>query len=211
MTTRSTFLGAALALAAIDADAVAASAAGGAGNGPYDFAAVAARLVLPVRHRQVFAVARTADGAATGYMRHALDAYEVAMGEGPGTLHVAAVFYGRGVVMGLSDKAWNTYRLADALRKRGDSVSALQSTGNPFSADMLALSKRGATFLVCDNALADWATYLTAGLGTSTGSPDDVRADLRASLFPGALLVPAGVAALNAAQEARFTYVQATL
>ena len=143
-------------------------------------------------------------------MRHALDAYQDAMGEGPGTLHVAAVFYGRGVIMGLNDRAWSTYRLAEAARKRGDVVTAMQTTGNPFAEEMRALSKRGATYLVCDNALADWATYLTAALGTSTQTPDEVRADLRASLFPGALLVPAGVAALNATQEAHFTYVQAT-
>jgi intracellular sulfur oxidation DsrE/DsrF family protein len=209
MTTRGTFIGATLALAAVDASSTVASAAQGTGS-PYDFAAVDAQVQRPSRHRQVFAVAKTADGAAIGYMRHALDAYEIAMGEGPGTLHVAAVFYGRGVVMGLSDAAWTKYHLADAVHKRGDTVSA-QGDGNPFSTDMRALAKRGATYLVCDNAIADWATYLSVGLGTTGLTPDAVRADLRASLFPGALLVPAGVAALNTTQEAHFTYVQATL
>jgi hypothetical protein len=47
--------------------------------------------------------------------------------------------------------------------------------------------------------------------GFSATSPEDVHAEFRAHLLPGALLVPAGVAALNAAQEARFTYVQAAL
>ena len=208
MTTRSNFIGASIALAALDALPLAARAAAAS---PYDFAAIDARLQRPARHRQVFAVAKTADGAVTGYMRHALDAYEVAMGEGPGTLHVAAVFYGRGVVMGLGDAAWNKYHLADALRKRGDSSGAMQTQGNPFASDMRALAGRGASFFVCDNAIADWATYLTVGLGATDRSPDDLRAELRTSLFPGAMLVPAGVAALNATQEAHFTYVQATL
>ncbi|MBD5657415.1 MAG: DsrE family protein [Candidatus Eremiobacteraeota bacterium] len=208
MTTRRTFIGAAATLAVADASRPAASAAG---PSPYDFAAIDARLQRPVRHRQVFAVAKTSDGAVTGYMRHALDAYEIAMAEGPGTLHVAAVFYGRGVVMGLNDAIWTKYTIADALRKRGDALSSAQISGNPFAADMRVLARRGATFLVCDNALADWATFFTVALGTSDRSPDDVRAELRTSLFPGALLVPAGVAALNSAQEAHFTYVQATL
>jgi intracellular sulfur oxidation DsrE/DsrF family protein len=207
MTTRRTFIAATAALAAIDTSANATRAASGS---PYDLAALDARLGRPSRHRQVFAAARTAEGIALGYMRHALDAYESGAGEGPGTLHVAAVFYGRAVVLGLNDRAWRTYRLCEALRKRGDPLS-LDTEGHPFADEMKALTTRGATFLVCDNALADWATYLTAALGTSPLTPDEVRADLRASLFPGALLIPAGMLGLNAAQEAHFTYVQASL
>jgi len=206
MTTRRTFIGATVALAALDANGTAAAATAS----PYDFAALEAHLGRPSRHRQVFAAARTADGIALGYMRRALDAYEFAAGEGPGTMHVAAVFYGRGVVLGLGDRAWRTYRLTEALRKRGDTLS-LDAPGHPFGDEMNALAARGATFLVCDNALTDWATYLTAALGTSRLTPDEVRADLRASLFPGALLIPAGMMGLNAAQEAHFTYVQASL
>ncbi len=207
MATRRTFIESTAATVALEAAAVPASAAAASA---YDFAAVSARLQRKARHRQVFAVAKVEGGAATGLMRHALDAYEFTRNEGAGTLHVAAVFYGRGVVMGLDDDAWRRYALADAARQRDDTV-ATQGEGNPFADDLRALQRRGATLLVCDNALANWATFLATVTGTSARGPDELRAELRRRLVPGALLVPAGVAALNEAQEARFTFVQASL
>ena len=191
-------------LAAADANAAPAAAS------PYDFAAVATRLGRPARHRQVFAVPRVADGVVTGLMRHALDAYEVTRNEGPGALHPAAVFYARGVVLGLDDSAWRTYRLTDATRRRGDVLTATVESGNPYARELSALSGRGATLLVCDNALADLATYLVVQAGFNDRPVETLHADLRRRLLPSALLVPAGVAALNEAQEARFTFVQAS-
>ncbi len=189
-----------------EADAVAQTRAAS----PYDFAAVAARLARPARHRQVFAVARVADGVVTGLMRHALDAYEITRNEGAGALHPAGVFYARGVVLGLDDAMWRTYRLTDTARRRGDVLSAGTVSGNPFAREFGDLSRRGATLLVCDNALADLATFLVAQGGFNERPIEAVQAELRRHLFPGALLVPAGVAALNDAQEARFTYLQAS-
>ncbi|HEX3466842.1 MAG TPA: hypothetical protein VHT05_01950 [Candidatus Elarobacter sp.] len=174
----------------------------------YDFGAITARLSRPARHRQVYAVPRVADGVVFGMMRNALVAYEETMAEGPGALHAAAVFYANGVPLGLDDDAWRTYRLADASARRGDPVR--HGEGNPFMRDpkrsIDALVQRGASFFVCDNALAELASFLTAVAGTTTADAATVRADLRRHLIPGALLVPAGVATLNAAQEAHFTY-----
>jgi intracellular sulfur oxidation DsrE/DsrF family protein len=178
--------------------------------GPYDFDAVARRLARPARHRQVFAVARVADGSVTSLLRHGLDAYELTRGEGPGALHPVAVFYARGVALGLDDAAWRTYGLADVVRRRGDALSPQATGGNPFAVEFRELARRGCTFLVCDNALADWAAFLVTS-GSVSDSVDRVHVGLRRSLLPTALLVPAGVAALNDAQEARFTFVQASL
>lgn len=179
--------------------------------GLYDFPAIAARLARPSKHRQVYATNRVADGIVVGYMRHAMDAYEVAYGEGPGALHTAAVFYGRGVVLGMSGEMWKTYRIAEGVKRRGDVLTEQSTTGHPFAADFADLTKRGATLLVCDNALTDWATYLVTTAGFNDRTIEGVHADLRSHLLPGAMLVPAGVAALNQAQEAHFTYLQASI
>jgi len=213
MASRRTFIatGAALAATASALTTASASPATAAHPAAYDFPAVAARLARPVKHRQVYATSRVADGVVTGYMKHAMDAYETAYGEGPGALHTAAVFDGRGVVLGLGSDTWNTYRLAQHVRRRGDSLTDQTVAGNPFLTAFTELSKRGATFLVCDNALADWATYLVTAAGYNERPIEAVHADLRAHLITGALLVPAGVAALNQVQEAHFTYVQASL
>lgn len=177
---------------------------------PYDFGAIEARLALPARHRQVFAVPRVADGVVFGMMRNTLVAYVETMREGAGSMHVAAVFYSNGVPLGLDDDAWRTYRLADASARRGDPVR--HADGNPFLHDeqrsIGALVRGGASFFVCDNALRELATFLVSTAGTTGADAATVRADLRRRLIPGALLVPAGVATLCAAQEAHFTYAQ---
>lgn len=209
MPSRRTFIAASAAIAAFPSAPAMASPADR--SSPYDFAAIDARLTRPAKHRQVMAVNRVADGMAVGYMKHTMDAYEVAMGEGPGAMHVAAVFYGRGVVLGLGNSMWKTYRLAENLKRRGDPLSMQAPETHPFADDFATLVKRGSSFFVCDNALADWATFLVTTGGFNDRTIEGVHDELRRHLVPGALLVPAGVAALNAAQEARFTYFQATL
>jgi intracellular sulfur oxidation DsrE/DsrF family protein len=206
MTNRRDFIGASTSVAAAGASLATASPS----FPSTELDAVANALARPARHRQVFAVARVADGVVASYIGHALEAYESTLGEGAGALHAAAVFYGRGVVLGLNDRAWKTYRLADAARRRAETISSSASDANPFSAALSALVARGTTLLVCDNALADWSAYLAAALGVER-SPADIHADLRANLLAGAHLVPAGVAALNAAQEAHFTFFQASI
>lgn len=212
MPSRRSFIAAGAVLAAAPAfDGSAALAATEARMGPYDFPAIAARLARPSKHRQVYATNLVADGIVAGYMKHAMDAYEVAYGEGPGALHAAAVFYGRGVVLGMSGNMWKTYRIAESVKRRGDVLTDGTASGHPFALEFAELTKRGATFLVCDNALTDWATYLVTTAGFNDRPIEAVHADLRTHLVPGALLVPAGVAALNQAQEAHFTYLQASL
>ena len=212
MPSRRTFLAASAASAAIAAVPVAPNTAlAAAAPAIYDFPAIDARLARQAKHRQIMAVNRVADGVVVGYMGHSMDAYESAMGEGPGAMHVGAVFYGRGVILGLNDTMWKTYRLAEASKRRGDVLTVQGSDGHPFASEFAMLVRRGAFFLVCDNALTDWATYLVTTAGFNDRTIEAVHADLRAHLVPGAMLVPAGVAALNIAQEARFTYFQASL
>jgi len=211
MSLRRTFLAAGVALVVVPA-LFRRSAAGAAARADlYDFPALAQRLARPARHRQVFATARVADGVVVGYMKHAMEAYETTLGEGPGALHPAAVFYGLGVVLGLDNEMWRTLRLAEGVKRRGDVLTAQAVNANPFAAEFAALTRRGATLLVCDNALADWATYLVTTAGFNDRTIEAIHTDLRSHILPGALLVPAGVAALNAAQEAHFTYLQASL
>lgn len=212
---RRSFLVAGTAGAAVAASPFGGSPAVAAAAAPrtdlYDFHAIAARLARPALHRQVFATNRVADGIVVGYMRHSMEAYETAYGDGPGAMHAAAVFYGRGVVLGMNDTMWRSYRLVESVKRRGDVLTDSQPVGNPFTADFAELSNRGASFFVCDNAVRDWATYLVTTAGFNDRTIESVVGDLRSNLIASALLVPAGVAALNQAQEARFTYLQASL
>jgi intracellular sulfur oxidation DsrE/DsrF family protein len=191
-----------------------------------------AALEAQYRHRQVYGMHRAEGGAAFAQMKNALNAYEYELGEGPGTMHVAAVFYGTAVALGLDDATWDAYGLVAAQQMRGDGVGQAPQDGNPFRAargtfdpaarygdarhpsnddSIEGLAKRGATFAVCNNALRGLATFLAMnGKAAGRAPVEKVLADLQSHLLPAAILVPAGVAALNAAQEAKFTYVAAS-
>lgn len=194
MTSRRTFLA---------ASAVAAAAAGvpvrTTAATPFDRAAFEARARLPFRHRQAFASPRVDDGAVLGFMYNSLNAYETGFGEGPGTLHAAGVLYHTGVALALDDDAWRTLGIADVIRKTGDVVTPAAADANPFVRlpggwSITDLQGRGASFFVCHNALEDLARRTSVTL--------DV---LQSRLLPGMMVVPAGVAAVNALQEERFT------
>jgi intracellular sulfur oxidation DsrE/DsrF family protein len=216
VTSRRTFIAAGAAVAAA-APALAAEAAEVDPErtaAPFDLPALMARLNEPARHKQLFAVAHVNDGAVISYMRNSLDAYERGFGEGPGSLRVAAVFYGRGVALALDDAAWRKYKLSALLRHSGESIMREGQDVNPYyrsaggANSLEALARGGALYMACNNALKGLAVL--AGSADGAAPADDIHADLRAHLIPGAILVPAGVAAINAAQEARFTFFEAT-
>lgn len=203
------------------------------GASAYDFAAIEARLALPFKHRQAFGSDKLADGVATGFMLNSLNAYEFDYGEGPGTLHALGIFYGTSVPMLLDDAAWKKYRLDIVQQRRGDPAKTrADDGGNPYlratsrldrsaargdlhglyhDRSLAALTKRAASWLACDNALRGLATDIAVAYGMSDDPVETVHADLRAHLVPGALLVPAGVAAVNQAQEAKFTFMPAVV
>jgi intracellular sulfur oxidation DsrE/DsrF family protein len=194
MSTRLHFLAATTVAAAATGLPLAAQAATG-----FDRAAFEARARLPFAHRQAFASPRVADGAVFGFMYNSLNAYETGFGDGPGTLHAAAVFYHSGVALALDDAAWQTFGIADATRANGDTLTVARTAGNPFlyspqGWSITDLQRRGASFFVCRNALAD--------LARRTSTTFDV---LQTHVLPGMMIVPAGVAAMNALQEERFT------
>jgi intracellular sulfur oxidation DsrE/DsrF family protein len=232
MQSRRTFFGAsALALSAAGVVAVAGSAA--AAGSPYDLAAVEARLSLPFRHRQSFGSHALADGAATALMLNSLNAYQFDYGEGPGTLHALGIFYGTSVGILIDDAAWRKYKLDVVQQRRGDPARRrADNGGNPYAqpvstldpaaarsdlhglyhdASIGALGKRGASFFACDNALRGLATDIAVAYGMSDEPVETVHGDLRAHLLTGVLLVPAGVAAVNQAQEMKFTFVAASV
>jgi hypothetical protein len=195
---RRTFLGAAGLALAVSVPVRATAQTVGA---TFDRAAFEAQARRPSLHRQVFASPKVADGAVLGFMANSLNAYETGFGDGPGTLHAAAVFYSTGGALAFDDHAWTKLGIADIVHAAGDRVTP-DPLGNPFvraphGRTFAELQRRGASFFVCNNSLED--------LARRTGTTPD---DLRAHVLPGVLVVPAGVAAINALQEERFTLFQ---
>jgi intracellular sulfur oxidation DsrE/DsrF family protein len=169
----------------------------------FDRAKFDAIVQQPYAHRQVFAARGSDAEVLFEEMKNSLDAYENGFGSGKGTLHVAAVLYGSAAVFGLDDTAWGSFRLAERVDRTDRS--------NPFVAVIRGLMQRNATFFVCNMALTGIAVAMSNAVPETQASIDDLLAKLQNHVVTGVTIVPAGVAALNALQEAKFTYVQATI
>ncbi len=191
----------------------AAALAAPSGAFSFDRAAFEAVLARPVRHRQVFGTARLGNGLVLHYMQNSLTAYRDGFAEGPGTLHVAAVFYGTSLAAVCPDALWKTFSLQTFLARSGEAFEPGAGSVNPYTSQVAALRGAGASYFVCNNALTEFSQSLADAPEGAGADPAAIYAQFAAALRkePAVMLVPAGVAALNAAQEARFTLLQATL
>jgi intracellular sulfur oxidation DsrE/DsrF family protein len=188
---------------------------------PFDRVAFAAILDRPQPHRQL-AVPKDYGSAtvALAHFNNSLAAYADPSGfaAGPDSLHCAAVLYsGRSLLMVLDDAMWAKYQLgtlADEEQRPTDTTyRALWAakTTNPVADFIQPLIASGCSFFVCNNALSGFAFELALKAGK--GSPITresvvaIHDELAAHFVANTMLVPAGVAAVNAAQEARFTYL----
>jgi intracellular sulfur oxidation DsrE/DsrF family protein len=213
-TTRAAFL----TVGALGLTLAAADAAGSSGEAaPAGRGAIEAILHKAARHKQVIAAPKINSGAALRYAGNTLNAFETGFGEGPGTLHVACVFYGTALFFVADDTLWSKYQLFDALDRSGDALplivhspqnpfyhSHVSRTGEDFTVE--ALTKRGVTWFVCNNAL----NGITRSLAQQRGlDPLAVYADFRAHFVPGTIVVPSGTGTIVLAQEAGFTFLPA--
>ncbi len=183
-------------------------------------------LAIRARHKQCVASAKVANGLVFYAMVATLYAYEFDLHEGAGTVHEVGVFYHpEGVVLGLGDGVWNDIivpALPYLLRHEFSgfrSKPAQPGKGNPYlhrdkrialedDPSIEALASRGCHFFVCNNALRSLAGTLAIALHRPQES---IYARMRDDLVPNSMVVPAGVMAINACQEAHFTYLQAAL
>jgi intracellular sulfur oxidation DsrE/DsrF family protein len=225
-TSRASFLAAGTAGAALIAAAGPVSAA--VPPGVADRAALESVLHRPAKHKQVIATSKVDGGACLRFAVNTLNAFQFAYGEGPGSVHSACVFYGSSLFIAANDTLWGRYQLFDVLDNVGDSLpSVVHTPQNPFlrahsslrasdSPDDLrgfyhdpsveALTRRGVSFFVCNNALTEASRQIAV---VQKADAHNVYDDFRHNLVPGAIIVPAGVAAVALAQEAGFTFLPA--
>jgi intracellular sulfur oxidation DsrE/DsrF family protein len=176
-----------------------------------------ALLDKPARHKQVIGATKIDGGAPLRFAGNALNAFEYAFAEGPGTLHVAAVFYGTSLFFVADDDIWNRYQAFDVLDQSADPLpTMLHSPQNPFlharpnaanphvDFSIETLTKRGVTWMVCNNAL----TELTRQIAIARNmDPAAVYRDFRQHFVDGVTVVPSGVAVVILAQEAKFALI----
>jgi len=234
MTTRSEFLAAGVAAAAIpQVAAAAASPTASPSPSPqpslpplhFDVAAFDAVLDVPAPHKHLFASAKINGGLILDAARNTVNAYRD-IGVSLKDVQPALVFYHFSSCLGYNDTVWNDYFLKlkppphddrTDFQKDFYSVYDGKSRGNPclhktgkeddVSIEAL-IADANARFFVCNNATKYIAGFIAKALKLD---PAGVYAKMAANLVPNAMLVPAGVWGIHAVQERHYTYLQATL
>lgn len=184
-------------------------------------------LAKPVKHKQCFGAIKLVPDVLDG-MNNSINAYEEYLKEGVGAMQAAAVLYhGFSIALAFNDALWNEYLIPllgskqfqkYASAEERDAVAKVApGKGNPFlhsaSSDpddvsVERLVSRGSSFFVCHNAIAGASGFIA---DSSKQPVEKVHAAIMNGIVPGALAVPAGVMAVNACQEAKFTYIQSSL
>lgn len=213
MQTRSEFLAATSALAALMPNA---AATPDAAETPaplpsgFEMRGFEAMLDTPARHKHLFACIKDADLALT-QMHTTLNGYRD-VGVPASQVHVAAVFYhNRSVLCAFDDVAWKRYIIPSKVIDSNDASNSSNATnsnndllvGNPVLSAMKSLAAdAGARFFACNLATHGYAGRIAKALHLKE---EVVYADLAAHLAPNAMLVPAGVWAIHAIQQHGYT------
>jgi intracellular sulfur oxidation DsrE/DsrF family protein len=167
------------------------------------------------RYKAVFDSPALSDGAAPDLAASIWNDFNEAYGRDD-DVRMVIVMRQVGQVMGFNDFMWEKYAIGED-RKVNDPRTKQPATRNPFAtaipgepawaldSKLDTLYKRGAIFLVCNRASMNFAT----GAAERTKRPvEEVRADVRKNLVPGAILMPTGVFALVRAQNAGCAYMR---
>lgn len=204
-------LGAA-ALAALDADELRAGTE--ASRGAWDTSWI--DKLARARYRVVFNASDVSDGAAFNYVYSFYHDYHEVHATPDDQLRPVVVIRRLGTPLGLNDTLWDRYGIGEDL-KLTDSATQAPARRNVFwksasaSSDpswkIETLQRRGLINLVCNVALGNMAARTAEKAGKKV---EDVQAEFRENLVPGAILVPSGIYALIRAQNAGCAWMPGT-
>jgi hypothetical protein len=176
-------------------------------------------------HKHLFASVEINGGEVFGAMRNTLNAYRDIGTTLSDVYPVAVLYHGVSILLAFDDTIWDRYviPLGAKLPKSGGPAKQIASVrkeggrGNPClrrqggdndTSIPSLISDSDARFFVCNNAARGLSDYIGSNLSEH---PDQVYADLSHHLVQNAMLVPAGVWAVHAIQEQRFTLLQTSL
>jgi intracellular sulfur oxidation DsrE/DsrF family protein len=163
--------------------------------------------------RQLFDAPAPAGGIPLVHVLNYYDTYNKAFNTPDKDIDGVLTFYGATTFYALNDAAWAKYGLGAFLETKD--ASGAFANANPWrtapqvigmslpQASIEALQQRGATFIVCNNALQIFSSLVAKKGGLD---PKVVYEDMKASILPGVILVPGMVVAIEQAQRAGVTY-----
>ena len=169
---------------------------------------------LKGKHRQFFDNPTANGGIALVHVMNFYDTYNKAYGVKDSDINAVLTFYGATTFYALNDAVWAKYQLGEFLDAK-DAATGKPATANPWrsapvilgitlpSASIESLEKRGATLIVCNNALTIFSGLLAQKRGLDAKVVYD---DLKANILPGIELIPGMVVAVEQAQRAGLSY-----
>lgn len=176
-------------------------------------------LLRPATDRAVFdwpSLGDPADPIVLELAERYLDNCQSAYPAGSYTARVVLNIRTQATVAAMSDQLWERYALGAEYNAK-DPTTQQPATRNPFwhrapspaagitLPSLADLMDRGAIVLVCDFAMGHLSKRLATKLGRNA---DEVHADLRGNLVPGANAVPSGIFGLARAQNAGCAFVR---
>ncbi|MEO5800483.1 MAG: hypothetical protein ABIZ70_15810 [Gemmatimonadales bacterium] len=168
---------------------------------------------LTAKHRQLFDTPTSNGGMPLVHLMNYYDTWNMAYAVPDKEINGVLTFYGATTFHGLSDAMWAKYQLGAFINEKDAAGTAL--TANPWrtnptvlgmqlpKASIESMQKRGATFLICNNALTIFAGLVAKSRGLDAAA---VYADMKANILPNVTLVPGMVVAIEQAQRAGLTY-----
>jgi hypothetical protein len=156
------------------------------------------------------------DGMAGDRAALMFDQYREVHGISDADLRIAIIMRQLGTTMGVNDAMWERYPIDE--RNKQDS-SKTHARSNPYwagrldrspqenSSQLEPLTKRGVIVLACNVALTNLARAMAHA---TENNPDDVVAEFKQNLIPGATRVASGVFGMARAQNAGCAYMRAS-
>ncbi len=228
MTTRKNFIGASALLAAAVPQIAAADSTAAPSVSPtqaplpplnFDLTAFQKMLDRDFAHKNLFAIRKIEGGSGLYAMRNTFDAYHALAVPATDIFMTAVMYHGASIAFAFDDHLWDTYirtmlpKSANALKPTAtqDDLQTIfhdGAKGNPMRSFIEALAKDCSVhFFVCNNALDGMTDTLSKNVGRTH---IEVYNDVRAHALPNVTIVPAGVWAVHAIQERKFTLLHTT-
>ena len=164
-------------------------------------------------HRQLFDAPAPLDGIPLIHVYNYYETLNKAFNVKDADIDGVLTFYGGTTFYGLNDAMWAKYRLGEFLGvkdAKGEFVTANPWRANPTilgmalpQASIEGLKKRGATFILCNNALGLFSGMLAQKRGLD---PKVVHEDMKNNMIPGVELIPGMVVAIEQAHRAGLSY-----
>jgi hypothetical protein len=169
---------------------------------------------LTSKHKQFFDSPAPAGGIGLVHIMNYYDTYNKAFNVKDADIDAVLTFYGGTTFFGVNDAMWAKYKLGEFINEN-DPTTGKPAVANPWrtepvilgmtipAASVESLYKRGATFILCNNALTIFSNLLAQKRGLD---PKVVYQDLKANILPEVQLVPGMVVAVEQAARAGLSY-----